>query len=222
MGLFLICAASLGLAAAGADPGGPAKPSPVPADRGAATERYTPYTVGPKSSARYIVHALNFFVPETVHGREGRISGEIRLFEGVSPTVTGILKIDPVTLKSGNTTRDGKVQDIVHAKDHPAIVFTLVSVDPFSMHLLDTSGVTVTAHGSLTVADASVPLNFPVFAVRSGGKHLHVEGMALTGFKDLKLQKPGMAFLVMMSDAIEAGALIEADQTLKQPGRAAP
>jgi polyisoprenoid-binding protein YceI len=170
------------------------------------------YQVVSPSAAAYVVRARSFFFPETVHGRGGVVSGEIRLVEGPSPSVSGDLEIAAATLDSGKGARDKQVRSTLHAAEHPAIVFTITGVDPFSLADLDAAGLTVTAHGYLQVAGTAVPLSFPVFARREGGKRLLMVGTARTGFKDLKLDAPGMAFLVMVQDAIDAGADIVADR----------
>jgi len=170
------------------------------------------YKVAPQSDAYYAVQAFHLFLPETVRGLHGAVSGEIRLAQGVSPTVSGALSISAATLKSGNGSRDAQVLSTLDAKAHPDITFTITGVEPFSVAALDAGGVTVTAHGSLDVAGVSVPLSFPVLAWREGGKRLHLSGMAHTGFRDLKLKAPGVAVILPVMDPISAGADIVADQ----------
>lgn len=170
------------------------------------------YKVAPQSSAYYAVQAFHLFLPETVHGLHGSVTGEIRLVQGVSPTVSGELSISVATLKSGNSSRDAQVLSTLDAKAHPDISFTITGVEPFNVAALDAAGVTVTAHGSLEVAGVSVPLSFPVLAWREGGKRLRLSGMAHTGFRDLKLKAPGVAVILPVMDPISAGADIVADQ----------
>jgi len=183
------------------------------ADKGAAPAAAagTQYAVlSATSSARFEVLAHSVGAPVHVHGTKGAISGVIRLAEGVTPTVSGELDIEAGTLKSGNGGRDSKVYSVLHAVEHPRIVFTIDSVEPFSLQQLDAAGVTVTAHGSLDVAGVTVPLSFPVFARREAGRLLHLDGLAQTGFKDLKLEKPGVAVFLTVEDAIGAGATVDA------------
>jgi polyisoprenoid-binding protein YceI len=186
--------------------------SAVPAFADGAAGNVLVYKVVPESDAFYAVQAMHLFFPETVHGLHGAVSGEIRLARGVSPTVGGELDISVGTLKSGNTSRDAQVLSTLDAKAHPDISFTITGVEPFSVAALDAAGVTVTAHGSLDVAGVSVPLSFPVFARREGGKRLRLSGTAHTGFKDLKLKAPGVAVILPVLDPISAGADIVADQ----------
>ncbi len=172
------------------------------------------YRVDPsQSSARFIVRARSFFMPETVHGRGGAISGQIRVGTGSAPPVTGSLAIVASTLKSGVRARDAKMRDVLRVKKSPLITFTITGVDPFKTAALDAGGLTVTAHGILSVAGMARPLSFPVFARREAqGSRLILSGTAVTGFKDFKLNKPGVGFLVAVRDQIEAGADIVAQR----------
>jgi len=170
------------------------------------------YKVAPQSGAFYAVQAFHLFIPETVHGLHGAVSGEIRLAQGPSPTVGGELSISVASLKSGISARDSQVQSTLDAKRHPDVTFTITGVEPFNVASLDGAGVTVTAHGSLDVAGVSVPLSFPVLAWREGGKRLRLRGVAHTGFRDLKLKAPGVAVILPVMDPISAGADIVADQ----------
>ena len=186
--------------------------SAAPAFAGGAAGGVLVYKVAPQSEAFYAVQAMHRFFPETVHGLHGTVSGEIRLAQGPSPTVSGELSISVASLKSGNGSRDAQVLSTMDAKDHPDIGFTITGVEPFNVGALDAGGVTVTAHGSLDVAGVSVPLSFPVLAWREGGKRLRLRGVAHTGFRDLKLKAPGVAVILPVMDPISAGADIVADQ----------
>ena len=121
-----------------------------------------------------------------VNGYFKRFSGELQVDQ--DGHAKGNLVVETTTLATGINRRDEHLRtaDFFHVTQHPHMVFALEKLEPTGEDHLQLSG-------SLTIRDRSIPLSFPVYAIRHGD-HLHIEGRAQIDHRQAGLgwAKPGL------------------------------
>jgi len=115
--------------------------------------------------------------------------------------VTGVLRVNAATLKTGDPERDRDMRTALAVERHPEIRFTIEQIEASFPSVSDRSDVLLTISGRLLIRGVERPMEFPA-RVRRRDDGLWVRGEAKLKMTDFGITPPKRLFVRVADDVL--------------------
>ncbi len=165
------------------------------------------YVVDQGSKARFVAREQLAVMPtpNNAVGETNKISGDLYLTKAgtVGGPQKSVFKVDLTSLRSDESLRDRAMMGSLGADKFPSAQFALESIEGFPASYTENKEVPLTLKGSMTVRDATKPLNWTAYARRAGE---YVTAIADT---DIKMTDFGITPPVASITRVEDGVHLQ-------------